>query len=302
MARCPMSRRATLAAVVACLLWSAAFVFVKSALQFLPPFSLGGVRFLLAGLLLAPLALPFFHTTKWTKAALATVALSAVFQTFLQYGLFIWGMNLARGAQSAIIVGASPLVAALLAHFLMAGDRLTSRKLALIALGMAGVVLISLGSKPWKAAGLHELAGLALLFASTSASALGNIVIARQKAPVHPVALNALQMFLGGALLILLALPTEGARPLPTAPAFWGALVCLAVISAAGFSIWFRLLRTVKVSDLNLWKFIIPVVGALLSWAFLPGETPDAFSLAGMGCVALAILFFFRRGGARASP
>jgi drug/metabolite transporter (DMT)-like permease len=293
-----VSPRATLAAISACLLWSAAFVFVKAGLQYLPPFTLGGIRFVLAGLLLMPLAASAFLGMKWNRATLLTLGLAALFQTFLLYGLFTWGMSLARGAQSAIIVGASPLVAALLAHFLMPGDRLTARKGAVIAVGMAGVALISVASRPWQPAGFLEFGGLALLLASTTASALGNIIIARQKAPIHPVLLNSLQMFFGGALLMLLALSTEGVRPLPLEPRFWGVLLCLALISAVGFSLWFRLLRTVKVSELNLWKFIIPVAGAIFSWMFIPGESPDALSLIGMGCVGASILLFFRRGNA----
>lgn len=60
------------------------------------------------------------------------------------------------------------------------------------------------------------------------------------------------------------------------------------------FSLWFVLLKRpgVKVSELNLWKFIIPVCGAALSWIFLPEESPQLILVLGMICIALAIVLF----------
>ena len=39
-----------------------------------------------------------------------------------------------------------------------------------------------------------------------------------------------------------------------------------------------------------MWKFTIPVFGACLSWLLLPDESPNISSLAGMFCVASAVL------------
>jgi drug/metabolite transporter (DMT)-like permease len=71
-------------------------------------------------------------------------------------------------------------------------------------------------------------------------------------------------------------------------------LLWLAFISAVAFSLWFWLLRRpgVKVSDLNLWKFIIPVSGAILSWVILPDESPNMSSIFGMAMIALSIVLF----------
>lgn len=73
---------------------------------------------------------------------------------------------------------------------------------------------------------------------------------------------------------------------------FYLALLWLAIIPAAGFSIWYNLLQKpgVKVSELNMWKFIIPVTGAVLSWILLPGEKPDAVSLTGIAIITLSLL------------
>jgi len=45
------------------------------------------------------------------------------------------------------------------------------------------------------------------------------------------------------------------------------------------------------VSDLNLWKFLIPLFGALFSWVLLPAEQPQVLTIAGMFIITLALLF-----------
>jgi drug/metabolite transporter (DMT)-like permease len=50
----------------------------------------------------------------------------------------------------------------------------------------------------------------------------------------------------------------------------------------------------VKVSDLNMWKFLIPVAGAILAWTILPGESPDLLSVLGMVVTAIALVIISR--------
>jgi len=53
----------------------------------------------------------------------------------------------------------------------------------------------------------------------------------------------------------------------------------------------------VKVSQLNLWKFIIPVFGAIFSWLLLPDESPHLSSVVGMVVIAASIVLFYKGDG-----
>jgi drug/metabolite transporter (DMT)-like permease len=66
-------------------------------------------------------------------------------------------------------------------------------------------------------------------------------------------------------------------------------------MSAFTFSKWYVLLKRpeVKVSELNLWKFIIPVFGAILSWIIVPDEKADWITVIGMIIISLSLIFFF---------
>lgn len=284
-----------LLAIIACLLWSTAFVGVKIGLRHAGPFGFAGVRFMLSGLLLVPLWWPRRPSLGVVCGQAGTIFMVAFFQTFTLYGLFYFGMTLIPGALAAMVVGASPLVTAVLAHFLMAGDRMTRTKASSILLGVGGVAILSFSRLPHAAGtGLLELAGIGILLLSNVAGALGNILVARQRTALEPLFVNSLQLFMGGLGLWALSRTLEGGLPSDLPWPFWLALAWLAFLSAAAFSIWFWLLRrpAVKVSELNLWKFLIPVCGALLSWLLLPDESPALWPILGMVCIAGAIILF----------
>jgi len=290
---------ATWLAIFSCLLWSTAFVGIKVGLRYSTPFSFAGQRFMLAGLLL----MPFW----WRQGIFSEVRKNlplilkiSFYQTFVLYGLFYVGITMVSGALAAIIIGAAPLVTGLLAHFCMDDEPITAPKLISLVLGVAGVVLISLSRQPWSSPqGLRVFGGIVLLLLSTIASGFGNVLVARDRGDLDPVLLNSSQIFVGGFFLFMVSLPLEGlphfSLPLP----YYGALLWLAVLSAVAFSLWFVLLKdpVVSVSRLNLWKFIIPVCGALLSWALLPGESPNPASVVGMIMIAVAIVAYYLADG-----
>lgn len=282
--------RNNLYAVFACLLWSSAFVAVKQALEHQAPLNLAGMRFILAGLIQLPLCGHPGAPFRLLRREFPTVLLVSLFHTIYLYGAFFIGMSWVRGAEGAIMIGAGPLASALMAHLLMHDDKMNPRTLISILTGMSGVAFISLASKPWNPVGLREFLGLMLLLSGAFVSAIGNIVVAKRKGGLHPVALNSAQMLVGGAALLLIALPFEGLPRLDVPKIFYLELLWLAIISAAAFAIWFHLLSRVKVSRLNLWKFLIPPVGAVLSWIFLPGESPSVSSIIGMVLIMAGIL------------
>jgi drug/metabolite transporter (DMT)-like permease len=286
-----LSRQAklNLLAISACLLWSSAFVSVKYALLYLPPLVLAGLRFLLAALFQIPFCKTWKAPFQLIKSHFSTVLLVSLFHTVYLYGTFFIALQWVRGAEAAIIIGAGPLASALMAHLLMPDDRLQPRTLTGILLGLSGVALISLSSQPWHIDGLKEFAGLMLLLSGSFVSALGNIIVARQKGGLHPIALNSAQMLIGGPILLLIAAIFGTLSLPPLSLSFWGLLCWLAIISAVGFGIWFHLLGQMKVSRLNLWKFIIPLSGAILSWLLIPSESPTPLSLTGMLLILLGL-------------
>lgn len=269
-----------LLAITATTLWGSAFAGAKIGFSYVPPIMLSGLRFTLAGLLLIPMT--FLLGISWRKNLkhFWFMLLFGFIQTFLQYGIFFMGLNLVPGAISAIVIGAGPLFTAVLAHFTLHNDKFTGRKVFAVLLGVAGVVFISLSGNSLEHTSEHFLGGVGLLIFSNLIGAYTNImVVKRGSNSISPVFLTMFANFTGGLLLIITALCVEPSEvvysDLPSE--FYFALVWLAIIPAGGFSIWYYLLSRpgVKVSELNVWKFLIPLIGVVLSWWLLPNEEPS---------------------------
>ncbi len=282
-------------AILSCLLWSTAFFGVKIGLRYGDPFSFAGIRFMLSGLMLVPfwwLSRPAWKEITENYKVLLLVSL---FQTFLTYALFYQGISMVAGSVAAIIIGASPLTAAVVAHYAMQDDSMSVAKSCSLLLGLSGVAIISISRLPWiSPAGMGEFIGIILLFFCTIASAVANVLVAKEKNNMNPIFLNSAQIFVGGFFLLVLSLLVEGEVRFVTAPQYYYALLWLSFLSAVSISLWFVLLQRpgVKISQLNVWKFIIPVFGAILSWLFLPDESPSFVQLAGMACIAVSIIAY----------
>ncbi len=283
-------------ASTAILLWGSAFAGAKIGFEYMPPMMLSGVRFSFAGLLLLPM---IFLIKINLKEQIAQhwrfMAIFGFVQSFLQYGLFYMGLDLVPGAVAAIIIGAGPLFVSVMAHLTLNDDRFDLRKTTAILLGVAGVISISLTGEKI-ATSEHFYWGVALLLSSNLIGSYTNIMVVkhRAKGELSPVLLTMASNLSGGVMLFVVSLFVEPTEALHTALPleFYVAITWLAIIPAAGFSIWYYLLSLpgVKVSELNIFKFMLPIVGVLLSWALLPNESPSWGTIRGMIIITSAVV------------
>ena len=279
-------------AIFACLLWSTAFAGVKIGFKYMPkPFTFAGLRFTLAGLILIPFAWrrDSFSQLLVHKKVIAYVVL---LNTAVGYALYYIAMSYVGGATAAIVIGSGPLITAVMTHFTMKDDKMDRYKAISIFLGLAGIVIIMVNSKPLTPVGQKEIFGIILLLINSTLTSFANIKVAQMKDGISGVFLTTNQMLWGGLILLGMGRVFEGNINFHQPMTFYISLVWLALVSAVAFSIWFFLIQVdgVKVSELNMFKFFIPVSGAIISWTLLPNESPNLVSLIGMGCVFGALI------------
>jgi drug/metabolite transporter (DMT)-like permease len=281
-----------LSAVIACLLWSTAFASIKTGLVYWKPFGFAGIRFVIAGLLLLPFGIKHITQLKDIQN-LKTIGYVSLFQTIILYSLFYMGISRASGATSAIVIGSSPLISAITAHFMLSDDKMSVKKSLSISIGIIGIIILAISAKPFTTKGAVEAVGILILLCGTVSSSMGNIFVVKNKNSLNPVLLTSVQLFAGGAVLLITGILTEGIPDFNVPMHIFANLLWLAIISAVGFSIWFHLLQLpgIKVSTLNIYKFIIPVFGALLSWIIIPEESPTIGSVTGMILIASSVVF-----------
>ncbi|HEY5469374.1 MAG TPA: DMT family transporter [Bacteroidales bacterium] len=282
-------------AIVACLLWSTAYAGIKLGLQFDTPFHFAGIRFIISGLMILPFTVRPSVYLVMIRDNWKVVAWVTTLQIVINYSLFYQGLNLVPGALGAVIYGAQPLIIALVAAVLHKDDKLTKNKIITIVFGLSGVIFISVGRQAFKFGTGLEILGVFLLLTGNVATATSNVIISLKSKAINPFVLSSSSLFLGGVILYLISIPVE-TKPLATLPLkYWMILLWLSFMAASAFSIWYKLLQRpgVKVSELNFWKFINPLTGAVLSWLLIPGEKPDWLTITGMVIITASLVIYY---------
>ncbi|WP_167619607.1 DMT family transporter [Maribellus sediminis] len=282
----------TFLAILACWLWSTAFVGVKIGLTYHTPLQFAGIRFFISGILIF---LYFGKPARYfaqLKANIRFILLLSLVQTVIQYSLFYSGLNLVPGSLAAMIIGSQPLFIALVAHYTFSNDKMTLMKTGSILIGVAGIAVITIGRSKVEMKGALEWIGIGLLLVNNLVAGTTNVMVAKYSKGISPAVLSSTSLMIGGFVLSIISVPIEGVHLGPFPPKYWYALAWLSFLSAAAFTIWNTILKRpgVKVSLLNVWKFLIPVSGAALSWLLIADEKPDVPSLIGMGIIALSLL------------
>jgi drug/metabolite transporter (DMT)-like permease len=288
----------TFLAIVAALLWSTAFAGVKIGLQYQTPLRFGSLRFILAGMMV------FLVYGRWKnylsefKREWKFIFTIAFIQVVIQYGMFYLGMDLVPGALGAMIVGSSPLFIAFVAHFTHPDDKMNLIKTVSFLFGVAGIAVITLRKESEGLKDHWQYIGIILLILNNMASGYSNVLVSKYGKPLSPFILTSASLFMGGIMLFLVSLPVEGVKSVHFPLNYYLALIWLAFLSASAFSIWYSLLKRpgVKVSELNIWKFLIPVSGAGLSWLLVKGEHPDWISITGMIIISFSLVLMSYSG------
>jgi drug/metabolite transporter (DMT)-like permease len=283
-------------AIITCLLWSTAYPFIKIGLQYSTPLHFAGSRFIIAGLMILPFTLRPGEYIRMVKANKSLVIWVTVLQTLINYTLFYIGMEKVPGAIGAVIVGSQPFVTAIVSRILIRDERFTRAKVVTIILGLSGIVLVSAGRQGFNFSGPAELAGIVMIFIANISTATSNVLISKNGKNMNPLVLSSFSLLIGGLIIFLFSFAVEDVPSKPDFPlSYWLVLIWLAFMSAFTFSKWYVLLKRpeVKVSELNLWKFIIPVFGAILSWIIVPDEKADWVTVIGMIIISLSLIFFF---------
>lgn len=250
---------------------------------------------MISGLMILPFTVKPMAYIKMIRENRRLVVNIIVLQTLINYSLFYLGMDLVPGALGAIIVGSQPLVTAVVAAMMHEEEKLTKHKIVTIIAGISGVILISAGRQALRMGSVLELLGVTMILGANIATALSNVLVSLKGRGIHPLVLSSASLGIGGLILYMVSLLTETRTPVHKPAEYWIVLIWLSFMSAFAFSLWFKLLQRpgVKVSELNLWKFIIPVVGAVLSWILVPGENPEWLTITGMILITGSLILFY---------
>lgn len=263
-------------------IWGGSFMLIKVALQGFDPVSLTAWRLTVGGLAMLAVALAAGERLAFGGRDIFVLVLAGLFGNALPFVLISWGEETVDAGLAAILMGIMPMATLILAHYLSDGEALTGRKLAGVAIGFCGLVVL-VGPPALKGLGSDVAAQSAILGAAIC-YAINAIVT---KKLLHlPRRSAAAGIVMSGAIMVwVLALATR--QPFDQAggsgPVF--AMVLLGVFpTAVAALIMFEVLQRQGAAFFGLVNLLVPPFGVAWALAVL-GEIPDPLAL-----VALALI------------
>jgi drug/metabolite transporter (DMT)-like permease len=278
-------------------IWGASFLFIKVGVEALSPAAVAlgrmvfGAATLLAVLALRREALPR-RAALWGHLAVAAFLLNA-----LPFTLFAYAEQRISSSLAGICNATTPLFTLLVALAALPDERPTRRRLAGLALGFAGALVVLGGSRPGAAPGA-ERAGALLALAASACYGLGYVYVRRflANAGHSSLALSAGQLVAGALELAVVAAATGAATAQASARA-WLAVGALGVFgTGAAYVLQYGLIRDAGATVAATVSYFTPIASVLLG-AVVLGERLTWNAPLGGAVVVLGALVSRQRPG-----
>lgn len=272
-----LSLLASSLAAFLCVLWGANTVAIKFSLSGLGPFTSAAIRFGASALFLWAWARVSGESLGPRPGQLLPLLINSLLFT-LQLSLVYVGFTLTSASRGALITNLQPFFLLFLAHFFLAGDRITFLKLIGLVLGFAGAACIFMDRSAMSA---DLKTGDLMLLAATFIWACSAAYTKHLIRSISSIQIVFYQLLFSIPLFALGA-------PLWDAPmvsridgGIVAAIVFQVVLTTSfAFVVWNRLLQTYGAVALHSFVFLIPVSGVLLAGALLGEPITDMILLA----------------------
>ncbi|WFU77533.1 DMT family transporter [Bradyrhizobium sp. CIAT3101] len=269
------------------ILWGGSFFFNGAALRELPPLTLVLLRVALGAAMLLPLlrmqGISFPKGVRGWKPFFAIGLLNNV----IPFSLIVIGQTFIPSGLASILNATTPLFTVLV--MAAAGEEaLQARRVAGVALGLAGVVIL----RGWGIE-TRTAQGFGILLCLGGALSYGFAALAARRLlkDSPPLGTATFQLMASTVMMAVVAGAAEQPWRLPIPGVLtWLAVLGLAALSTAlAYIVFFQIIRRSGASNVMLVTLLIPVTAILLGWLVL-GEPISAREIAGAVVIGSALL------------
>ena len=210
----------------------------------------------------------------------------------VEFCLLFLALELSSVARVSLFFYTMPVWLALVAHFVLPGERLNLVRASGLAIAIGGVALALLGDPA-----ASESAWLGDMLALLGALAWGGIAIVVRTTRLSqstPEMALLYQLAVSGILLTAMA-PLVGDTVRDLTPEIIGIFAFqVIVVVAIGFAMWIWALSIYRASDTASFSLLSPVVGVFVGWLLFDDPLTPTF-LAALGLVLTGLILVNRR-------
>ena len=266
----PRPRLAWVAWGTICVVWGTTYVAIKIALATIPPFLMGGLRYIAAGLLLGGLAVLRGYRLP-PAGQWGTLAVLGFLMLLMGNGGVVWGSQHLPSGLVAVLVGMSPFWMTGVDALMRDGKQLFARQWIGLTVGLAGITtLVWPDITAGGGSGRNFLFGVIALQLACAGWAVGSAYTRRHVMPGHIFGAAAVQMATGGVFMLIAGTLVGEWSRISFNPATTMAFVYLVVLgSVIGFAAYSYALQHLDVAIVSLYTYINPVIAVALGTVVL---------------------------------
>lgn len=278
--------------------WGSTYLAIAIAVETLPPLFYSGVRFAVAGLILAGWLTLRRVDLRITRRELGGAATVGILMLAGGNGLVSLAERTVPSGVAALIVASIPLW--IVVYRMIVGERVGRDLFSGVLLGLVGVAILVV---PGGLNGTVDPLGALLLFGATLSWALGTFLSPRLGTPRNALVSTTYQMLAGSVVLIVVALGKGELAQLDPATFSVRSLIAFAYLvvfgSLVAYTAYTWLLQNASVSLVSTYAFVNPVVAVALG-ALILSEPITPTILIGAAVIVVAVAFIvFRQNAAR---
>ena len=263
-----------LAWLLVCVIWGTTYLGIRVSLESMPPALMGGLRWTIAGTLLA-LYLAARGERLPSPSRWGGIALMGFLLLGLGNGGVVFAEQWVPSGLAAVLLATSPFWMAGVEACLRDGEKLRPKTIAGLVIGFSGILVLVWPDITLERADRRFLAGVVALQVASLGWALGSAYSRRHARSDHILGTTALQMLAGGLMMLAAGTVRGEWSQLFFTTRTTSALIYLATLGAiGGFVAYTYALRHLPVSLVSLYAYINPVIAVALG-VLLMGEQFD---------------------------
>ena len=286
------------------LIWGSTYLGIRVSIETMPPFLMGGARFIIAGGVLFAW-LRYRGAPAPTAHQWRTNIVIGIFLLLGGNGLVAWAEQYVASGVTALIIGVQPLFFVLTEWAWRGGIRPTMTTTLSLIVGFAGVAWLAAPWETVQAGGLH-IPGVIAILSACVFWAFGSIYSRHAKHGADPLLAASLQMLCGGAALALAALirgEFASVNVAEISSRSWAAFGYLVVFgSLVGFSTFVWLMKHSTPARVSTYAYVNPVVAVLLGWWILHEPITPRTVVASIMIVAAVIIVTSEKNKSAVKP
>ena len=225
-------------------IWGSSFLLIKIAVEELPVFSLVAIRVGIAGIFMLIYLSATERLRLHSRVDLLSVILVGFFNVALPFTLITRAEQNIDSSLATILNATVPLFGLIFAHFVLFDDRLTRARVAGLAIGYIGIVILA--SRGLSNTGNSPISGQIMMLAAAASYAMSVVFIRARLRHVESIRIAGMSLIVAAIIMAPISLFFDGLPDVGTlgTDTIWAIGTLSTVNTVVAYFLWYYLIAS----------------------------------------------------------